>query len=139
MKCRSAVCFPSSIRVALTVRLLILRLLSGEYRVSFNSGKIGLDLLRIHGKNMLLSNPNDPSSSLTPSGLIRTRALPMNNEAAVLNTCNGMEIYVMPLSQHRGVKEVTKWMSKTSGIPVSEICQHRFPQTSGFPLWSFVL
>ena len=30
-------------------------------------------------QNMLLSNPNDPSSSLTPSGLIRTRALPMNN------------------------------------------------------------
>ncbi|XP_058220406.1 glutamyl-tRNA reductase 1, chloroplastic-like [Rhododendron vialii] len=47
-------------------------------------------------------------------------------EAAVLSTCNRMEIYVVALSQHRGVKEVTDWMSKTSGIPVSEICQHRF-------------
>ncbi|KAM7266204.1 hypothetical protein ACFE04_004101 [Oxalis oulophora] len=47
-------------------------------------------------------------------------------EAAVLSTCNRMEIYVLALSQHRGVKEVTEWMSKTSGIPVSEICQHRF-------------
>ncbi|KAF5740116.1 hypothetical protein HS088_TW11G00181 [Tripterygium wilfordii] len=47
-------------------------------------------------------------------------------EAAVLSTCNRMEIYVVALSQHRGVKEVTEWMSKTSGIPVSEICQHRF-------------
>ncbi|KAJ6335402.1 hypothetical protein OIU78_012101 [Salix suchowensis] len=37
-----------------------------------------------------------------------------------------MEIYVVALSQHRGVKEVTEWMSKTSGIPVSEICEHRF-------------
>ncbi|MBA0759705.1 hypothetical protein Gotri_022547 [Gossypium trilobum] len=47
-------------------------------------------------------------------------------EAAVLSTCNRMEIYVVALSQHRGVKEVTEWMSKTSGIPVSEICEHRF-------------
>ncbi|XP_044481198.1 glutamyl-tRNA reductase 1, chloroplastic-like [Mangifera indica] len=47
-------------------------------------------------------------------------------EAAVLSTCNRMEIYVLALSQHRGVKEVTEWMSKTSGIPVSELCQHRF-------------
>ncbi|CDP00959.1 unnamed protein product [Coffea canephora] len=47
-------------------------------------------------------------------------------EAAVLSTCNRMEIYVVALSQHRGVKEVTEWMSKTSGIPVSEICKHRF-------------
>ncbi|KAJ8772260.1 hypothetical protein K2173_027437 [Erythroxylum novogranatense] len=47
-------------------------------------------------------------------------------EAAVLSTCNRMEIYVVALSQHRGVKEVTEWMSKTSGIPVSEIAQHRF-------------
>ncbi|CAN0921916.1 Glutamyl-tRNA reductase 1, chloroplastic [Linum grandiflorum] len=47
-------------------------------------------------------------------------------EAAVLSTCNRMEIYVVALSQHRGVKEVTDWMSKTSGIPASEICEHRF-------------
>ncbi|KAK2987424.1 hypothetical protein RJ640_018561 [Escallonia rubra] len=47
-------------------------------------------------------------------------------EAAVLSTCNRMEIYVVALSQHRGVKEVTEWMSKVSGVPVSEICQHRF-------------
>ncbi|XP_074263734.1 glutamyl-tRNA reductase 1, chloroplastic-like [Silene latifolia] len=47
-------------------------------------------------------------------------------EAAVLSTCNRMEIYVVALSRHRGVKEVTEWMSKTSGVPVSEIAQHRF-------------
>lgn len=33
-------------------------------------------------------------------------------EAAVLSTCNRIEIYVVALSQHRGVKEVTEWMSK---------------------------
>ncbi|KAG6644504.1 hypothetical protein CIPAW_08G058300 [Carya illinoinensis] len=47
-------------------------------------------------------------------------------EAAVLSTCNRMEIYVLALSQHRGVKEVTEWMSKTSGIPASELRQHQF-------------
>ncbi|XP_075516799.1 glutamyl-tRNA reductase 1, chloroplastic-like [Primulina tabacum] len=47
-------------------------------------------------------------------------------EAAVLSTCNRMEIYVLALSRHRGIKEVTEWMSKTSGVPVPEICQHRF-------------
>ncbi|XP_065871152.1 glutamyl-tRNA reductase 1, chloroplastic-like [Euphorbia lathyris] len=47
-------------------------------------------------------------------------------EAAVLSTCNRIEIYVVALSQHRGVREVTEWMSKISGIPFSELCQHRF-------------
>ncbi|GER40238.1 glutamyl-tRNA reductase family protein [Striga asiatica] len=47
-------------------------------------------------------------------------------EAAVLSTCNRMEIYVVALSRHRGVKEVTEWMSKTSGIPITDICEHRF-------------
>ncbi|KAL1310243.1 hypothetical protein HN51_052886 [Arachis hypogaea] len=47
-------------------------------------------------------------------------------EAAILSTCNRMEIYVVALSQHRGVKEVMEWMSKKSSIPVSELRQHRF-------------
>jgi hypothetical protein len=33
-------------------------------------------------------------------------------EAAVLSTCNRMEIYVVALSWNRGVREVTEWMSK---------------------------
>ncbi|MQL90080.1 hypothetical protein Taro_022660 [Colocasia esculenta] len=47
-------------------------------------------------------------------------------EAAVLSTCNRMEIYVVALSWHRGIREVIGWMSKTSGIPVSELQQHLF-------------
>ncbi|KAL6545849.1 Glutamyl-tRNA reductase 1, chloroplastic [Orobanche gracilis] len=47
-------------------------------------------------------------------------------EAAVLSTCNRMEIYVVALSQQRGIKEVTEWMSMLSSVPVSELCQHRF-------------
>ncbi|XAR48467.1 Glutamyl-tRNA reductase [Bertholletia excelsa] len=61
-----------------------------------------------------------------PRAIAELCALNHIEEAAVLSTCNRMEIYVVALSQHRGVKEVTDWMSKTSGIPISEICQHRF-------------
>ncbi|KAG9439982.1 hypothetical protein H6P81_020147 [Aristolochia fimbriata] len=47
-------------------------------------------------------------------------------EAAVLSTCNRMEIYVVALSWRRGTREVMEWMAKTSGIPVSELRQHLF-------------
>ncbi|XP_010275509.1 PREDICTED: glutamyl-tRNA reductase 1, chloroplastic-like [Nelumbo nucifera] len=47
-------------------------------------------------------------------------------EAAVLSTCNRMEIYAVALSQHRGIREVIDWMAKTSGIPVSELREHLF-------------
>jgi hypothetical protein len=33
-------------------------------------------------------------------------------EAAVLSTCNRIEIYLVALSQHRAVREVTDWISK---------------------------
>ncbi|OAY39400.1 hypothetical protein MANES_10G092000v8 [Manihot esculenta] len=61
-----------------------------------------------------------------PQAIDELCALNHIQEAAVLSTCNRMEIYVVALSQHRGVKEVTEWMSKISGVPVSELCQHRF-------------
>uniref|UniRef100_A0A5B7BC40 Glutamyl-tRNA reductase n=1 Tax=Davidia involucrata TaxID=16924 RepID=A0A5B7BC40_DAVIN len=61
-----------------------------------------------------------------PQAIGELCALNHIEEAAVLSTCNRMEIYVVALSQHRGVKEVTEWMSKISGVPVSELCQHRF-------------
>ncbi|KAJ3682210.1 hypothetical protein LUZ60_014783 [Juncus effusus] len=47
-------------------------------------------------------------------------------EAAVLSTCNRMEIYVVALSWNCGIREVVDWMSKTSGIPASELRQHLF-------------
>ncbi|CAM8937686.1 unnamed protein product [Rhodiola kirilowii] len=61
-----------------------------------------------------------------PQAIQELCALNHIEEAAVLSTCNRMEIYVVALSQNRGVKEVTEWMSKTSGVPVSELCKHRF-------------
>ncbi|KAI3672640.1 hypothetical protein L6452_38736 [Arctium lappa] len=61
-----------------------------------------------------------------PRAIKELCALNHIEEAAVLSTCNRMEIYVVALSQHRGVKEVTEWMSKTGGIPVPELSEHRF-------------
>lgn len=52
-------------------------------------------------------------------------------EAAVLSTCNRMEIYMVALSWHRGIREVMEWMSKTSGIPVSELRDHLFMLRDG--------
>ncbi|KAJ6716420.1 GLUTAMYL-TRNA REDUCTASE [Salix koriyanagi] len=61
-----------------------------------------------------------------PQAISELCALNHIEEAAVLSTCNRIEVYVVALSQHRGVKEVTEWMSKISGVSVSELCQHRF-------------
>ncbi|KAK1301110.1 hypothetical protein QJS10_CPB13g00202 [Acorus calamus] len=47
-------------------------------------------------------------------------------EAAVLSTSNRTEVYVVALSWHRGVKEVTEWMAKASGVSLSELRQHLF-------------
>ncbi|KAL1564573.1 Glutamyl-tRNA reductase 1, chloroplastic [Salvia divinorum] len=60
-----------------------------------------------------------------PQAIDELCALNHIEEAAVLSTCNRLEIYVVALSQHRGIKEVTEWMSKISSVPVSELCQHR--------------
>ncbi|MED6134051.1 Glutamyl-tRNA reductase 2, chloroplastic [Stylosanthes scabra] len=60
-----------------------------------------------------------------PQVITELCALNHIEEAAVLSTCNRMEIYVVALSQHRGVKEVTDWMSKTSGVPIPELCKHQ--------------
>lgn len=61
-----------------------------------------------------------------PQAIAELCALNHIEEAAVLSTCNRIEIYVVALSKHRGVKEVTEWMSKTSGVPISELREHRF-------------
>ncbi|PIN16899.1 Glutamyl-tRNA reductase [Handroanthus impetiginosus] len=61
-----------------------------------------------------------------PQAIGELCALNHIEEAAVLSTCNRMEIYVVALSQHRGIKEVTEWMSKISSVPVSELREHRF-------------
>uniref|UniRef100_K4AYS5 Glutamyl-tRNA reductase N-terminal domain-containing protein n=1 Tax=Solanum lycopersicum TaxID=4081 RepID=K4AYS5_SOLLC len=42
-------------------------------------------------------------------------------EAAVLSTCNRIEIYVVALSKNQGVREVTEWMCKYSGVSIKDL------------------
>lgn len=51
-----------------------------------------------------------------PQAIRELCALNHIEEAAVLSTCNRIEIYVEALSQHRGVREVTEWMSKVCTV-----------------------
>ncbi|KAL6012744.1 Glutamyl-tRNA reductase 1, chloroplastic [Asimina triloba] len=62
----------------------------------------------------------------SPRAIEELCALNHIEEAAVLSTCNRMEIYVVALSWHRGIREVIDWMAKTSGIPASDLRQHLF-------------
>lgn len=51
---------------------------------------------------------------------------PHVEEAAVLSTCNRMELYVVALSWHRGVREVEDWLSRSSGVPIHELRPYLF-------------
>ncbi|XP_054799127.1 glutamyl-tRNA reductase 1, chloroplastic-like [Prosopis cineraria] len=82
--------------------------------------------LSVHGTPVEMREKLAVPEAEWPQAIGELCSLNHIEEAAVLSTCNRMEIYVVALSQHRGVKEVTEWMSKKSGIPVSELCQHRF-------------
>ncbi|CAK0772226.1 hypothetical protein CVIRNUC_003941 [Coccomyxa viridis] len=61
-----------------------------------------------------------------PRAIEELTSFPHIEEAAVLSTCNRMELYVVALSWHRGVREVEEWMSQTSGIPLEELRPHMF-------------
>ncbi|CAD7695990.1 unnamed protein product [Ostreobium quekettii] len=56
-----------------------------------------------------------------PRAIEELCSFPHIEEAGVLSTCNRMEVYVVALSWHRGVREVEEWMSRASGIPIEEL------------------
>jgi len=66
------------------------------------------------------------AEELWPRAIQELTSLNHIEEAAVLSTCNRMEIYVVALSWNRGIREVVDWMSKKSGIPASELREHLF-------------
>lgn len=51
---------------------------------------------------------------------------PHIEEAAVLSTCNRMELYVVAVSWHRGVREVEEWLSRSSGVPLADLRPYLF-------------
>lgn len=70
---------------------------------------IGLD---VHSTPVEIREKLAIPEAQCPQAITELCAMNHIEEAAVLSTCNRMEIYVVALSQHRGVKEVTEWMSK---------------------------
>jgi glutamyl-tRNA reductase len=51
---------------------------------------------------------------------------PFIEEAAVLSTCNRIEIYIFATSWHQGVRDVEEWMSKTSGVTLGDLRPHLY-------------
>ncbi|KAI8465917.1 MAG: glutamyl-tRNA reductase precursor [Monoraphidium minutum] len=61
-----------------------------------------------------------------PRAIEELCAFPHIEEAAVLSTCNRMELYVVAVSWHRGVREVEEWLSRSSGVPLEELRPYLF-------------
>jgi glutamyl-tRNA reductase len=61
-----------------------------------------------------------------PRAIEELTAYPHIEEAAVLSTCNRMELYVVAVSWHRGVREVEEWLSRSSGVPLEELRPYLF-------------
>lgn len=61
-----------------------------------------------------------------PRAIEELCAFPHIEEAAVLSTCNRMELYVVAVSWHRGVREIEEWMSHSSGLSLAELRPHMF-------------
>lgn len=61
-----------------------------------------------------------------PRAIEELCTFPHIEEAAVLSTCNRMELYVVALSWHRGVREVEEWLSRSSGVPLEELRPYLF-------------
>lgn len=53
----------------------------------------------------------------------------------MLSTCNRMELYVVGLSWHRGVREVEEWMSRISGVPLEELRPYLFLNRDRDAVW----
>jgi glutamyl-tRNA reductase len=61
-----------------------------------------------------------------PRAIAELCQFPHIEEAAVLSTCNRMELYVVAVSWHRGVREVEEWLSRSSGVPLEELRPYLF-------------
>lgn len=61
-----------------------------------------------------------------PRAIEELCSYPHIEEAAVLSTCNRMELYVVAVSWHRGVREVEDWLSRSSGVPLEELRPYLF-------------
>ena len=70
-----------------------------------------------------------------PRAIEELVAFPHIEEAGVLSTCNRMELYVVGLSWHRGVREIEEWMSTISGVPLEELRPYMFLKRNRDATW----
>ncbi|KAJ4843112.1 Glutamyl-tRNA reductase 2, chloroplastic [Turnera subulata] len=114
---------------------------SGIERYTKEKSSIAVIGLNVHTAPVEIREKLAIPEAFWPQAIAELCALNHIEEAAVLSTCNRMEIYVVALSLNRGVKEVTEWMSKItinkddddspfhqqiSGVSTSDLLQHRF-------------
>jgi glutamyl-tRNA reductase len=82
--------------------------------------------LTIHSTPVELREKMAVPEAEWPRAMEELCAYPHIEEAAVLSTCNRMEIYVVGLSFHRAVREVEDWMARASGVPLERLRPHLF-------------
>ncbi|XP_055815065.1 glutamyl-tRNA reductase 2-like [Solanum dulcamara] len=103
-----------------------LEVLKTSDRYTKMSSSIMVIGLKIHTTPVELREKLSIPESEWPQAIRELCSLNHIEEAAVLSTCNRIEIYVVALSQNSGITEVTEWMSKYSGVSVAELREHRF-------------
>ena len=82
--------------------------------------------LTIHNAPVSLREKLAVPEAEWPRAIEELCQFPHIEEAAVLSTCNRMELYVVGVSWHRGVREVEEWLSRTSGVPLDELRPYLF-------------
>eukprot|EP00897_Mesotaenium_endlicherianum_P002459 jgi/Mesen1/2240/ME000152S01326 len=100
--------------------------ISGANRYTSEKSSIMVIGLSVHTAPVQMREKLAVPEAEWPRAIQELCSFPHIEEAAVLSTCNRMEIYVVALSWHRGVREVTEWMSRTSGLDIEELRPHLF-------------
>ncbi|MBO3460634.1 glutamyl-tRNA reductase [Aetokthonos hydrillicola Thurmond2011] len=63
---------------------------------------------------------------LTESAIAQLVSYPHITEAAILSTCNRLEIYIVAHETEQGIREVTHFLAEYSKLPISSLRQHLF-------------
>lgn len=63
---------------------------------------------------------------LTENAIAQLVSYPHITEAAILSTCNRLEIYIVAHETEQGIREVTHFLAEYSKLPISSLRQHLF-------------
>eukprot|EP00201_Polytomella_parva_P022953 CAMPEP_0175044906 /NCGR_PEP_ID=MMETSP0052_2-20121109/4091_1 /TAXON_ID=51329 ORGANISM="Polytomella parva, Strain SAG 63-3" /NCGR_SAMPLE_ID=MMETSP0052_2 /ASSEMBLY_ACC=CAM_ASM_000194 /LENGTH=543 /DNA_ID=CAMNT_0016308305 /DNA_START=30 /DNA_END=1658 /DNA_ORIENTATION=- len=82
--------------------------------------------LTIHNAPVELREKLAVSESDWPRAINDLCSYPHIDEAAILSTCNRMELYIVGRSWHLSVLEVEHWLSRSSGLPIEQLRPYLF-------------